>query len=150
MKKYILNTIVLLAIIQVQAQSIERQVIGVGGLTLSKDAITLDFTIGETIVTTISQGNSILTQGFHQIPFAEVITVIEPDTSTFSLYPNPTSGLVYVEGKDIQEIELYAITGQRVYATSQSNFDITHLSSGVYIVRIRTTKKLITHRIVKE
>ncbi len=149
MKTYIFIAAIFLGV-QLQAQSIERQVIGAGGLTLSNDLVTLDFTVGETVVTTITNGNSILMQGFHQIPFAEVITVIEPDTFTFSLYPNPTSGVIFIQGKDIKEVEIYSITGQKVFQTNDHRFDISQLSSGIYIARIRTGNKLVIKRIVKE
>lgn len=52
--------------LQVDAQSLSPQVIASGGNSLSGGGYTLDFTIGETIITTLSTGNSILTQGFHQ------------------------------------------------------------------------------------
>ncbi len=49
-----------------QAQNIERQVIASTGETISNASVTLDFTVGELAVTTITDGNSTLTQGFHQ------------------------------------------------------------------------------------
>lgn len=49
------------------SQSIERQVISNGGETLSDGAtVSMDFTVGELVVTTISDGTTTLTQGFHQ------------------------------------------------------------------------------------
>ncbi len=150
MKKYILITIVLLLAMQLQAQSIERQVVGSGGMTLSTDLVTLDFTVGETVVTTIANDNSILTQGFHQTPFSQVIVIDPEPTAVFSLYPNPTSGRVIIEGEGIKETNIYAITGQRVFRTNKTSFDISHLLAGVYIAQIETKSKLITKRIVKE
>ena len=47
-------------------QSIERQVIASSGETLTNNGVTLDFTIGELAVTTITDNTTILTQGFHQ------------------------------------------------------------------------------------
>ena len=48
-------------------QSIERQVIGSAGSTLTDGATaSLDFTVGELAVTTITDGTTTLTQGFHQ------------------------------------------------------------------------------------
>ncbi|WP_299886064.1 hemagglutinin protein [uncultured Lacinutrix sp.] len=47
-------------------QSIERQVIGSSGSTLSNGSVSIDFTVGELVVTTISDGTTTLTQGFHQ------------------------------------------------------------------------------------
>ncbi|MGH1386941.1 hemagglutinin protein [Kordia sp.] len=49
-----------------QAQSVERQVVASVGETVANGTTTLDFTVGELAVTTITDGNSTLTQGFHQ------------------------------------------------------------------------------------
>jgi len=72
MKKNIFKTkmsalIFLLGITQLQAQSIERQVIGSSGNTLSNASASINFTVGELVVTTITDGSTVtLTQGFHQ------------------------------------------------------------------------------------
>jgi hypothetical protein len=56
----------LLGIFCVNAQSIERQVVASGGTTISNGTVTLDVTVGELVVTTISDGTTTLTQGFQQ------------------------------------------------------------------------------------
>jgi len=49
------------------SQSIERQVIGTSGTTLTDGTtLSLDFTVGELVVTTITDDTTTLTQGFHQ------------------------------------------------------------------------------------
>ncbi len=148
MKTY-LFIIVLFLGISVTAQHIERKVIGAAGTTLVGNGILLDYTLGEIAINTIHTEDVILTQGFHQLPYA-VIT-IDPDPPTvFSLYPNPTSGLVIIEGEDIQKTELYSISGQKVFQTQENRFDISHLSSGVYLVKITTITEIITKRVVKD
>lgn len=49
-----------------QAQNIEREVVSSAGGTITDGAITMDFTIGELAVTTITDGATTLTQGFQQ------------------------------------------------------------------------------------
>ena len=48
------------------AQSIERSVIASAGETITDGNVTLDFTVGELAVTTITDGTTTLTQGFQQ------------------------------------------------------------------------------------
>lgn len=48
------------------SQTLERTVIGSSGTTLSTANASLDFTIGELVVTTNSNGSTTLNQGFHQ------------------------------------------------------------------------------------
>lgn len=55
-----------LCISALQAQTIERAVIGAVGETVSNSAITLDQTVGDLAVTDISNGTVTLNQGFHQ------------------------------------------------------------------------------------
>ncbi len=66
MKKTTLLFGMLLAFATTQAQSIERQVIGSAGSTITNGSTTLEFTVGEVAVTTITNGTTTLTQGFHQ------------------------------------------------------------------------------------
>ena len=66
MKKILILVLVLFFIENSKAQSIERQVIGSSGTTLSNASVNLDFTIGELVVTTITDGVTIISQGFHQ------------------------------------------------------------------------------------
>jgi len=50
-----------------KAQSIDRQVIGSAGETIADGAtISIDFTVGEVAITTITDGVAIISQGFHQ------------------------------------------------------------------------------------
>lgn len=59
----------------------------------------------------------------------------------YSLYPNPTSGKVVIEGpvEDILSITLYNMAGGSVLSLDNpSAFDISNLPSGSYIVRIQT------------
>lgn len=148
MKTYIFVISIFLGV-QLQAQSIAQQVIGSTGTTWSANGITLDFTVGEIAITTLNDNTSILTQGFHQLPYA-LITIDPVEPILFSLYPNPTSGLVVIEGDNIQQTEIYALSGQKVFQTNDSRFDISHLAAGVYIARIRTLEQTIHKRVVKE
>jgi len=66
MKKIFLTLLGACALYCVQAQSIERQVVSSGGNSISNGGVTLDFTIGELAVTTITDGITTLTQGFQQ------------------------------------------------------------------------------------
>ena len=65
----------LIAASQFNAQTIERQVIGSAGTTLTNGTISLDFTVGELAVSTITNGTTTLTQGFHQGTVALAIRV---------------------------------------------------------------------------
>lgn len=67
MKRYILiiNTL-FITVFCINAQTLERQVIGSTGTTFSNANTIVEFTVGETATTTISNGTTTLSQGFHQ------------------------------------------------------------------------------------
>jgi hypothetical protein len=60
-----------------QAQSIERQVLASTGTTITNGTISLDYTLGETIVGEKSNSTIVLTQGFHQ-GFVQLAVIINP------------------------------------------------------------------------
>jgi len=69
------------------------------------------------------------------------------------LYPNPTKGVVFIKGiNDLQSIELFTITGQRVNSTKISidKVDMSNLQTGVYFMKITSANGVATKRIVKQ
>lgn len=87
MKKILFAT--LLASMMVNAQSLERQVIGSSGTSFSNATAQLDFTVGELAVSTLSNGSNDLTQGFHQTNLQVTIKV---SPAAFLQGPLLTSG----------------------------------------------------------
>ncbi|WP_298418425.1 hemagglutinin protein [uncultured Kordia sp.] len=65
-KTYKLVIVFVFCVFFMNAQNIERQVVASGGNTISDGTITLDFTVGELVTTTISDGTTTLAQGFQQ------------------------------------------------------------------------------------
>lgn len=53
-----------------------------------------------------------------------------------NVYPNPTTGLVYVENEKAREIRVYNLSGDLMLQTHQSTIDISGYPSGIYIVRV--------------
>ena len=69
------------------------------------------------------------------------LDVDENESKAFAfIYPNPTTGLVTITGKDIKQAEVFNTFGQRV-ATAQGGderitVDISALPAGVYFVNL--------------
>ncbi len=70
--------------------------------------------------------------------------VNKPPVSTFSIYPNPTDGMVILDFGLNREIEkqvtIYSLTGDLVYEQLTDkdllDLDVSNLINGVYIVKI--------------
>jgi hypothetical protein len=68
-----------------------------------------------------------------------------------SIYPNPTSDIVYVEGNYSQlKAVVYDILGKQVMNEPiTDHIDISQLDKGVYILKLSDGVKLTTQRILK-
>ena len=56
------------------------------------------------------------------------------------IYPNPAKDILRIEGKDILQVEVFNVVGQKVLSISE-NFDaiqLNNLSDGMYFVRLQT------------
>jgi hypothetical protein len=87
--KQFLFIISLLITSSLSSQTLERTVIGSSGTTLSTANASLDFTIGELVVTTSSNGSNTLTQGFQQ---EKIVLRIKLAPVVFLEGPLATSG----------------------------------------------------------
>jgi hypothetical protein len=95
-------------------------------------------------------------------PFSFLSTVMKFDptasveVSVFDevkMYPNPTSGLFYIEtSKEIQSYEVYNLIGQQLLKGSfTDSIDMKDISKGTYIIRLTTpTGEVFTEKVIKE
>ncbi|RNC85007.1 MAG: T9SS C-terminal target domain-containing protein [Winogradskyella sp.] len=69
-----------------------------------------------------------------------------------SVYPNPFADILQIEStQKIERLEMYDITGKRVYAAkSEQQLSLGHLQRGVYLLTIYTPRGKETIRVVKD
>ena len=79
------------------------------------------------------------------------------ETSTVKVYPNPTTGELRIENYDllVEKIKIFDIYGrnvlsQNVCSTQHTKLNISHLSTGVYFVKISTEAGEVVQKVVKE
>jgi len=112
-------------------QSIDRYIIGSAGNTRNATNFSADWTIGETVVQTLSNQNFILTQGFHQVEWVVLETpqLVAPSIE-FSLFPNPASTFVWVKPATSFEgrVQLFSLHGQLVRSLELSVNAATEIS----------------------
>ena len=69
-----------------------------------------------------------------------------------SFYPNPTNGIVTIS--NIQEknidVTVYDLNGRALLNTTNSQVDISNLTSGVYLFKVKAEKSEVVKRIVKQ
>lgn len=73
-------------------------------------------------------------------------------SSSISLYPNPTSGMVHIQAGDarVERVEVLDINGRVLQSVNDTLLNVAHLSAGTYFVRIISDKGAITKKMIKE
>tara|TARA_R110002073_G_scaffold279026_1_gene442835 strand:+ start:75005 stop:77668 length:2664 start_codon:yes stop_codon:yes gene_type:complete len=99
--------------------------------------------------------NNIDSQSYFSEDCNYVLSVEDSEvTSEFSLYPNPSKDLLYVNGNvsELKEISVYNLMGQMVMIVKDNfnEINISRLSSSIYIVKLETEKGIGIFRIIKE
>ena len=84
----------------------------------------------------------------------EELGITESSMDKVVLYPNPTTGIINLQTEEIiEKAEVYTITGSKLHALvyeTRKAIDISHLSRGIYFVRITLKNKSQTYKIIKE
>jgi hypothetical protein len=84
-------------------------------------------------------------------PWENPLSVGEVDDLTIQLYPNPTSGRIYLKGiNEPTTIDVYSIEGRLLsnYRIDRSSWIDLNLSSGLFILKIASEGKLMTKKLI--
>jgi len=120
MKKNILILLLFAGAAFVNGQSISPEVIASAGTHFTGSNAQLSWTIGEPVITTVSNGSNIITQGFHQT-LLNITSVEEQNIAgvNVTVFPNPTSDKVNINLvnnlKDLQ-MDLFDMNGKLLQA----------------------------------
>jgi len=113
--------------------------LGVFTITMSNEAIVSHPNYPAVVISTIN----VETAGLH-----------ENFISNIKIYPNPTTGILLIECENHSIIKLYDMLGKEVLtktANGKTEIDISHLSKGVYPLRVFSDGKIIwNNKIVKQ
>lgn len=155
MKKALLAAFVFAGIYAANAQTLSPTVIATAGnYSTGSNGYSLSSTVGEPVITTLSQSSTILTQGFQQPnDIVNGLLDIEKEADgAFSVYPNPTNAKLWFGYEFTQtgkvEVELYDLLGQKLdYTLSEGydsgkqihSFDCSSYAAGNYVLSVKLT-----------
>ncbi|HPB02476.1 MAG TPA: T9SS type A sorting domain-containing protein, partial [Bacteroidales bacterium] len=78
-----------------------------------------------------------------------VLGVEEAHNSDLIVYPNPTSGVLYLYNSVFEKVEVYDSFGQLVIAkTNTDQIDLSSLANGNYFVKAINNEIVITKQII--
>lgn len=163
MKRIILITLIsIVSLIGAQAQSLGSTVTANSGATLTNASNTLSFTLGEAVIGTLTNGNT-LGQGFW-LGAANTVILSSNDFdlgTVTTVYPNPANNNLHVafenlDGEELQ-LSLLDIQGRKVLEQSSNGMEtetlsIHHLASGTYLLSIlqKGTQQTKIFKIIKQ
>ncbi len=83
------------------------------------------------------------------------VSLEENTIAGLKLYPNPVTNTLNIKAQnDIQNISVYNISGQKVISLNPHNtnlqVDMSHLTNGVYFVKIQSNDQLTAVKVVKK
>lgn len=152
MKKTTFVLLSLFATISVTAQ----EVVSTQGDSYSNASGSIDFTIGELIIDTGTDGTNDITQGFHQTNWTFLGVEDHSPSYEATIFPNPTSELLNIRTSTFENVTytLYDAQGKLILqdklSAEQTPIQVSQLAPGNYSITLTNeTQNLKTFKLVK-
>lgn len=133
-----------------------QEVVSTQGDSYSNSSGNIDFTIGEVIINTGTDGVNDLTQGFHQSTWNFVGLEDHTPEYTAIIFPNPTEHTLNIKTSAFENVEyaLYDAQGklvmQNFLTAEQTPIQVSHLAPGNYSLTLNNeTQSLKTFKLIK-
>lgn len=96
-----------------------------------------NYAVSDTEVSNLYNYNSLATEDFSS-------------NNSIKLYPNPANAILNIEtALEIQSVEIYTIQGQKVVSSTEKQINVSHLASGIYLVKtLDSNNKISTNKII--
>lgn len=153
MKKHTFVLFSLFATISVSAQ----EVVSTQGDSYSNGSANIDFTIGEVIIATGTDGTNDLTQGFHQTNWNFVGLEDFAPNYEATIFPNPTEDVLNIRTSTFENVTytLYDAQGKLVMqnnlSAEQTPIQVSELAPGSYSLTLNNeTQNLKTFKLIKQ
>lgn len=149
------STIVLFSLFATLAVS-AQEVVATQGDSYFNVGVSMDFTIGEVVINTETDGITDITQGLHQTTW--IITALDADASSYeaTVFPNPTIDVLNIQTSNFEDVAytLYDAKGLLVkqgnLSAEKSPIQVSELTLGSYSLLLNDgTQNLKTFKLVK-
>jgi hypothetical protein len=149
------STIVLFSLFSIFSVS-AQEVVSTQGDSYSNAGGSIDFTIGEVIINTGTDGTNDLTQGFHQTNWNFLGVEDHVPNYEAIIFPNPTEDVLNIRTSTFENVtyNLYDAMGklvlQDILSAEQTPIQVSQLAPGSYSLTLNnTSQKLKTFKLVK-
>ena len=151
-----MKTVVCLGMLFLGPIIFAQEVISSQGESFTNTSGSIDFTIGEAVIFTGTDGNNTITQGFHQTNWNLVEVIDYASNYEAIIYPNPSSEEIHVKTNDYDNTSytLYDLNGKIVLENllnqNISIIKVKQLAPGKYTLTLRRDKQLLkTFKLIK-
>ena len=152
MKKTAFVLFSLITAITVSAQ----EVVSTQGESYSNASANIDFTIGEVVINTGTDGTNDITQGFHQTNWNFLGVEDHAPNYEATIFPNPTEDVLNIKTRTFENVNyaLYDAHGklvmQDILFAEQTSIQVSQLAPGSYLLTLNNqTQNLKTFKLVK-
>ena len=147
---------IILLVLSSALKTTAQEVVATQGDSYSNTSTQVDFTIGEIIINTESDGVNTLTQGFHQTNWNFVGLEDHSPEYEASIFPNPTSDILNIRTSTVENVTytLYDGQGKLILqgklTADQTPIRVGQLATGKYsLILDSKNQKLKTFKLVK-
>lgn len=123
-----------------KSQTIVPNVVNSAGGQFSNNDFSLEWSLGEVVISTIQNNSNILTNGFLQ-PNLNTVSFLEFDNPNLIVYPNPFENIIFINDQtnnnQFWNLKLYNSEGKILLEEKKVNqLDLEFLANGMYIIHI--------------
>jgi hypothetical protein len=134
-----------------------QEIVATQGDSYTNSSGSIDFTIGEVIVNTGTDGMKDLTQGFHQTNWNFVSIEDHVPNYEAIIFPNPTEDLLNIRTSSFENVTytLYDAQGKLILqdklSAKQTPIQVSQLAPGNYSLTLNNdTQELKTFKLIKQ
>lgn len=119
-----------------------QQVVNVTGNYLTGSAQSVEYSLGEVVIHTLTGDGRNITQGLIQPGYNQAVSIYDTDARfTCRVFPMPVSTKLYIESDyaGLVSYELVSLSGMNIESgiVIGTELDLNHLHSGMYFLRLR-------------
>ena len=161
MKKALLILFSLSWAVFLSAQQLSPELVCSSGESFNNTSYQLDWSLGECVITTHSEGTYVITQGFHQGSY-EITAIYDLPYAgvNIKVYPNPTTDFITINVGDLTDFEKLSsltvtdINGKVLFHEKitkvEQQLDFSSFKYGVYFLSLKQENQLIkSFKIIK-
>ena len=152
-----MKRLLLFGALTLSLNSLGQDVVSTQGDSYTNASGSIDFTIGEVVINTVTDGTNDLTQGFHQTNWNFLgVEDFAPNYEAI-IFPNPTEDVLKIRTSTFENVTytLYDAQGKLVMqdklSAEQTPIQVSQLAPGSYSITLNNeTQILKTFKLIKQ